>query len=219
MYIVLIAVVAIIALLVTLCATLTPNPIWGPRALKDSPVDISLIERLDGHTEYFGQEGMEAWMEAVDQRGEPLREMSGNPSWNPNKSGHMGTYSFRYSGVSYEGFTRSGGTVQFLIHDTAGNAEGRLLRERERELFLTSRQKHIVISDDVEATLGSVMWSRETYPPFFYANEKRMETQIRVNNIFLRFHEVTDLDFAGVATNLALEQIVEALESLNLQED
>jgi len=49
----LLAVAAKIALLTTLCITLSPNPIWGPRILKSSPVDISLIERLDGHAEFF----------------------------------------------------------------------------------------------------------------------------------------------------------------------
>jgi len=224
-YIILAAVVVTIALLATLCVALSPNPIWGPRILKSSPIDTSLIERLDGHTEFFGQEEMEAWIDAIEQGDGPLRELSGNLThdesrWdNPGESGSFGGYSFRYSGAYYDGFFRGGGTAGIAIFSTIESSKERLEGEKERGPRADLRYEHVVISDDVEVLLGPVFWSRSSHPPFWYGNEKRLEAYVRVNNVRLRFHEVTDLDFAGVATNLALKQIVEALESLELEKD
>jgi len=235
-YIILAVVVTIIALLATLCASLTPSRLWGPRILRDSPVDISLIERLDGHVTYFGQEEMEAWMEAVDQREGILGELRGNllrdeSGWeSTNADGAFGSYSFgdgfsnafnraRING----GYYSSAGQFFLGVYDTVENAEERIQWERERGTRSNVKAQYITISDNVEATLRSVHWNRSSHPPFLYvSSEKTLYTRIRVGNVVIRAFESSanpDIDLIGTSTNLALEQIVEALESLNLQED
>ena len=92
---------------------------------------------------------------------------------------------------------------------------------RERGIRSDVRTQHLIVSDNVEATLRSVHWNRSSHPPFPYvSSEKILYTQIRVGNVTIQATEISDdLDLIGTSTNLALEQIVEALESLNLQED
>jgi len=92
---------------------------------------------------------------------------------------------------------------------------------REEGRFSTIPARYLTVSDNVEATLRSVFWNRSSHPPFPYVpGEKILETRIRVGNVIIDASEISDdLDRIGTSTNLALKQIVEALESLELEKD
>jgi len=200
----------IIAALILVCNALTPNRFWGPRYLKDSPVDMSILEPLVGY-ESFTIEELDVWVDAIGETEGPL--ISGTRRmWDMHESGRMGGIGLSERNA----FELRGG---FLIYDTSENASSALAWSREEGIITSNiRNKHVILSDNIEATLWSVYWYRSSHLPFFYDGFKIAQAEIRIGNARFEFTEtLEDLDTIGNFTNEALQQIVDAFEAANIR--
>jgi hypothetical protein len=176
----------------------TPSPIWGPGILKDSPVDVSILEPLTDFPEY------------------DLDEMRARARTIDGVTGGQWTLTSHRSGGFRNSLRMS---IQFdpTLEDAKVEFE-----ERETHWFSRRSFEGVKVSDSVEATLGPVFWYRSGYPPFWYTNPVSLRTQVRVGNTIFHFNETLNsdnIDVAGVLTNQALQEIVEALDPANAPHD
>jgi len=190
-------VMVVLMLLLYRCSL--PNALFGPKILKPSPVDISILETIK---DYQMND-----IEDLKNRIEPLKSNGGllmrldSAAWNADPGSE---WRFSFTSFSSDG-------VSILIFDTQENARNILTSEIGylQDISYESAE----ISHDVEAFLLPVHWSRSADSLFMFTNPKMLVTKIRVGNVILDFFETSnDLDTIGVLTNEALRQIVEALE-------
>jgi len=198
----------IIAALILVCNALTPNRFWGPGVLKDSPVDMSILEPLAGY-ESFTIEELDAWVDAIDDSEGPLFRERRNIA-EVRREGRMGGY--RLSERNTPPF------ASLAVFDTPENADAILTWNREEGFFSSVPHEHVILSDNIEATLWSVYWYRSSHLPFLYDGFKITQAEIRVGNVEFSFSEtLEDLDTIGNFTNEALQQIVDAFEAANIR--
>jgi len=206
----------IIAMLALACNLFTPNSIWGPRVLKDSPVDVSLIEALPDLSHLSPEEQREL-MVTLDEMG---KLHLGNED-DYTRFGEDGVAGLLWMlSCAVPDLTRNAGFI-IRIYDTPENAKIAIQRERENGPQLTGIQsRDVIISDDFEAALWPVYWNRAWYPPYLYDAPKKMSTEVRMGNVIIGFIELLDdVSEAGLGTNQALQEIVEALDSQNSLHD
>jgi len=122
-----------IVVFVLACNIFTPNPIWGPRILKDSPVDVSVLEPLAGRS-YFSLEEREAWSSALNHTEGPLVFRDRN-MWESHEDGRFGIHML--SEVGSFDFSAS-----LLLYDTPENVSHALAWERERHTLKYSLRTH-----------------------------------------------------------------------------
>ena len=204
----------VIAVLLLACNIFTPNPIWGPQILKDSPVDVSVLEPLAELAKYSPEE-LRLYVSMLDEMGKfhRTRESDFTRFGNDGVDGLLWSFGYDLKD-SYQG-----GAV-FDIYDTVENAERALQWGRERGPFLSGIQSSdVIISDDLEAALWPVFWERSHYPPFFYRDSaKYLSTRIRVGSMIISLGELSgNLDTMGQPTNQTLQQIVDSFKAAELQ--
>ena len=208
----------IIAMLALACNLFTPNSIWGPRVLKDSPVDVSLIESLPD-LNHLSPEEQREFIVTLDEVGK-LHIGNEDDYARFGEDGVAGLL-WMFSCAVPDRTHNAGFIVR--IYDTSESAKIAIQRERESGPQLTGIQsKDAIISDDFEAALWPVYWNRAWHPPYLYYGPKKMPTEVRMGNVIIGFIELIDnVSEAGLGTNKALQELIDAFyeAELHLEND
>jgi len=184
---------------------LTPSPIWGPRILGDSPVQIETFEsrtvNLSPSTAEDAQEQLQATSD-IEYRG--FRNLA---------IGRLGEFIFeRTAYTNYFNFLHARISV-FSSPEYA--SEVHYVDRISTSFVLQSDYKHFIISDDIEVTLWPKLWDRCFEDRFQFTDPKKLYTQIRIGNAVFAFHEYIhgdNLYRLGSLTNQAILEILEAID-------
>jgi len=185
-----------------------PTGLFGPRILKASPVDESILEPLKDLPEYSLEE-LQSRLAMIDDIDGNLVYVSDDER---QDNGLLWRYEFNNGRES--DFSKKRLKVVVWIYRTSAAAEKRLDWEKSDGILSGDTEyKDVLISNKVIAALWSVFWYRSADALYMYKNPKILITHILIHNMVIKLDEDSnDLNTIGVETNEALRQIVEALK-------
>jgi len=196
-------VVGIIAGLALMCNILPPNPIWGPRILKSSPVDISVLDPLADFPVYDVDE-LRARIRMID-----------------DVAGDEWVFRFESYGLADNCLNHVRASID--VYETSEEAIDWFQWERERTPHSSGIQfRRVTVSDSIDVTLWPIFWERSADALYMYSGSKFLYTDVRINNVRIRISESlngSNLDSMGSLTNEALQQIVDAFKAADIQSD
>jgi len=213
---VLLLVGVMIAALVVAWVNRPPLPIWGPRNIRSSPIDISVLEPFVDIPKYDLEE-LEARIESIGSSGGEFRLESRDPSRLPKDERVNILRHFSFTGSPLGGSNLMTASVQ--VFETSEDIAMQQKWAEEVNILPPPRSESTVLSDDVEVHRTYLNWHRGWSG---YHGPIRTSVSIRIHNVLIGISEdasLGDIDRMGALTEDALQQILEALDPPNSPHD